>query len=61
MAADRVISIVGVTGEGEHKLVALTSGGVLYERVNDPRHTNLGPGSPSRSYMWRRIKGPLEE
>lgn len=61
MAADeRVISLCPMQGQGAYTMIALTNLGRMFERSLDPRVINQGP-YPQPAYLWRPVKGPLDE
>lgn len=60
-ASEQVVQVCAMQGDLGHSLVVLTSTGRLFERVADPRVLNQGPHGAQRSYLWRPIKGPLDE
>jgi hypothetical protein len=57
--ADRVIQLCAMMGEGEHKMVVLTSGGQMFERIRDPKAFANRPGFTA-GYIWKLIPGPLD-
>ncbi len=55
-----VVQMVAAMGSGEHKIVALTNLGRMFERAQDQRAVNRHPGDPGPYYVWKQIKGPLD-
>ncbi|MGH3511448.1 MAG: hypothetical protein ACRDRB_04140 [Pseudonocardiaceae bacterium] len=53
-----ITQICPLQGDGEHKVIALTSKGRMFERRNDPRgNFNRRPGQPL-VYEWVEFQGP---
>lgn len=59
-AEEQIIQLCSMMGDGEHKMVALTNQGRLFQRQRDPRSFNSGPHNPGGAYIWVPMKGPLD-
>lgn len=58
---ESIVQMVPMIGDGEHKLVVLTSRGRMFERSVDPRgNFNRRSGQPV-VYQWVEFTGPLSK
>jgi len=60
LPTEYIVQMCPVQGDGEHKVLALTSYGRLFERSRDPRAVNYSPMNPGPNYVWKLLKGPLD-